>query len=123
MSRAVGCRWTADDEDLELVDCCGATAGRELGRVELACRPEPDESAVGRALTTRALSSSVAQPLPARSNHPSVSPRPLKKNCRCRNPVLLIMLGLLSIPGPPRPSRLSDLHDRGALGPESCYHA
>lgn len=107
----MGCRCTADDDDpeLELVDCCGATAGRELGRVELACRPEPEESAEGRVLTTRAFSSSVAQPMLAKSNHPRVSPRPLRNNRRCRNPVLLIMVGLLSLPGPPRPTGLSDL--------------
>jgi hypothetical protein len=105
-----------DDADLELFDCWAETVGRELGRVALACRLEPRESAEGRVLVTGVFSSSVAQPPVARSRHPRANPRHFEMLRRCRNPVLSIMAGLLSLPGPPVSSGLFDLPDRRSLG-------
>lgn len=90
----------------------------ELGRVELACLCEPDESAVGRALATGAFSSSKAHPPLTRNSPPSIIPSPLRSARRCRNPVLATMAGLLS---PPNPSSLPGsmtLTTAEAPGPE-----
>ena len=119
MSRAVGCRCTAEDDPelgVELEDRWGETAwlgpGLRLGRVELACGRAADESAVGRATAGRLFSSSIAQLLLASSSQPTVRPRPLRNLRRLGNPDFLVMAGLLSLPGPPGISGLSDSHDR-----------